>query len=101
MYKKKSLRGRGVLQKLTDLFDIPSSVLPWGMDIEIRNDHDVLVDGCTGITEYTTERIVFRSKGMCAIVEGEGFELYTFADGRVRVSGKVSGVMLKRGDSDD
>jgi len=101
MHKKKSMKGHGMLQRLTDILDIPSSVLPWGMDIEIRNDHDVLIDGCTGITEYTAERVVFKGKGMSVTVEGEDFELYTFADGRVRVSGKVSGLMLYRGDFDD
>lgn len=81
---------------IAEMLDVPSSILPWGMDIEIRNDRDVFVGGCVGVAEYTRERAVFDGKGMRVTVDGEGLELYTFADGRVRAAGRVTNVRLER-----
>lgn len=84
------------VEMIAELFDIPANVLPWGMDIEIRNDRDVFVGGCIGVSEYTRERVIFNGKGMRAVVDGDGLELYTFADGRVRAAGRVRNVRLER-----
>lgn len=81
---------------IAEMLDIPSNILPWGMDIEIRNDRDVFVGGCIGVAEYTRERAVFAGKEMRVTVDGEGLELYTFADGRVRAAGRVTNVRLER-----
>ena len=101
MRKRKRAGKRDAAERLVHLLDIPADVLPWGMDIEIKNDCDVFVNGCTGISEYSKDRVVFNGKGMRVVTEGEDFELYTFADGRVNVSGRVSTVTLERGDFDD
>lgn len=101
MSGKKRIDLRGAAERAAELFDIPVSALPWGMDIEILNDSDVFVTGCTGISEYTGERVIFGGKGMRVTVEGADFELFTFADGRVKVKGKVDRITLVRGRGDD
>ncbi len=85
-----------IAEKMADFFDIPTSALPWGMDMEIRNDRDLFIGGCTGISEYSENRIIFVGCGMKIRAEGEEFELFTFADGRVRLSGKIDSIFLER-----
>ena len=71
------------------------------MDVEIHSDHDVFVDGCKSISEYTKEKVVFCSRKMKVVAEGDDFELYTFSDGRVKVSGRVKTITLVREEEND
>ena len=87
---------RSVAERLVEAFDIPTSILPWGMDMEIRNDRDILVTGCTGIDEYSDKCVVFSGKGMRFICNGSDFELFTFADGRVKLNGSIDAVHIER-----
>jgi len=83
-------------ERVADFFDVPQNTLAHGMDVEIRSDRDVYVDGCRGIGEYTDERVVLRGGVMTVTVEGKNFELCAFADGRIRVRGRVRAVRFER-----
>ncbi|MBE6708010.1 MAG: hypothetical protein E7578_02050 [Ruminococcaceae bacterium] len=97
MSRAKRIDKRSIVEKITDIFDIPSSVLPWGMDMELRNDKEIFVTGCTGISEYSDNCVIFCGKGMKFICNGTDFELYTFADGRVKLRGTIETVHIERG----
>lgn len=67
-----------------------------GIDIDIKNDREVFVDGCIGVEEFTDEKVVFLGKGMRITVFGEKLELYTFSGSCVKASGIVRIVEIER-----
>lgn len=97
MSQKKRSNKISIAERIVEAFDIPSSILPWGMDMEIRNDRDILVTGCTGIDEYSDKRVIFSGKGMRFVCDGADFELFTFADGRLKLSGCIENICIVRG----
>ena len=86
----------GITERLADFFDVPQNSLAHGMDVEVRSDRDVYIDGCHSIAEYTDECVVLRGGIMTVTVHGSGFELCAFADGRIRVRGQVKEVSFER-----
>lgn len=72
-----------------------------GIDLSIRSDRSVYVDGCIGIDEFCKERVVFLGKGMNVTVNGCGIELYTFENGCIRASGEISCVEITRWEGND
>lgn len=97
-YKQKVKQG---MKKLSDIINLDGDSLHDGIDIEIISDRYVSVDGCISIEEYTDDIVIFKGKNMSVKVSGEKIELYTFANGRIRASGKIHKIELDRGDSDD
>lgn len=83
-------------EAVAELFDIPGRSLPHGMDVEIQNDRDVFAEGCTGIAEYSRDRVVLEGGRMRAVILGDDFELFSFSDGRLCVRGRVRSVELER-----
>ena len=97
MHKNK--HGGGIsIDKLKDSLTAPFGTGSDGLDIEIISDKYVNIDGCTKIKEYTDTVAVFAGKNMTAVVKGDKIELFAFADGRIRASGKISMVELNRGE---
>lgn len=96
MSNKRRNKLKLTMEKVADFFDVPTSALPWGMDLELRNDRDIYISGCTGIAEYSKHKVVFTGDDMTIIAEGEDFELFTFSDGRIRLSGKIEKIEIKR-----
>ena len=96
MLEKRGNKKKLLTEKIADFFDIPVAVFSWGMNFQIQNDRDLFVEGCTGISEYSENRVVFSGKDMEITAEGSDFELYTFADGRVKLSGKLINIHINR-----
>lgn len=67
-----------------------------GIDITVLSDREINVDGCIGIGEYTDETVTFIGKDMKLNVYGDDFELYTFAGGRIKASGKIRKIEYER-----
>ena len=72
-----------------------------GIDLELCSDRYINVDGCTEIEEYDDTYVVFRGKNMRVIVCGSNIELFTFADGRIKASGKLCKIILERDRDND
>ena len=72
-----------------------------GIDLELCGDRYINVDGCTEIEEYTNTCVIFRGKKMRVTVCGNNIELFTFADGRIKASGKIGKIILERERNDD
>lgn len=95
MHKRKG-RGR-IFDRLMHALDVPCDALPGNMSLEIIGDSDVIVGGCSGVSEYSGERVVLCSQSMTIGISGDGLELSTFADDIVRITGKVLNIEISRG----
>lgn len=95
MYERGEKMGSAI-KNIRDIVLKPVTRMTEGVDIEIIGDRDIFVDGCTGIDEFTDERIVFAGNRVRVIVEGFDFEIFTFADGRIKASGKICKIELER-----
>lgn len=67
-----------------------------GIDIQIISDRDIFLDGCYGIETFEEDRIVLLGKGIRVKIDGANFEIFTFADGRIKASGKIQNISLER-----
>ena len=83
-------------ERIAEYFDLPVTIFSWGMNFEVQNDRDLFVEGCTGISEYSDNCVVFSGKDMKIIANGEKFELFTFADGRVKLTGRITSIQIER-----
>ncbi len=68
-----------------------------GIDIDIKSDREIYVDGCIGVDEFTDEKVVFLGKEIKVTVFGDKLELYTFSGGCIKASGVVKTVEIERG----
>lgn len=89
-------RRRRLFDRLMQALDVPCDVMPGNMSLEIIGDSDVIVGGCTAISEYSDEKVILCGTKMRISVIGEQFELSAFADDVVKVSGKVSNIEINR-----
>lgn len=88
---------RGFIEKIMHKIDIPCDAAPGNMYLELICDRDVIVGGCTGISEYFSDKVTLCGGNVSISVSGSGLELFSFTDDRVKISGTVENISIKRG----
>lgn len=68
-------KGRSTLARLLEMPE--STILTGGLHIELHANHEALVEGCTGVLEYTDERVRLTAGNLVLQFIGTGLRLCT------------------------
>lgn len=77
-------------EKLSRLFELPQESVSSVPIFEIKGKNEVSVSGCTGILEYSEDRIVLALADGALEVLGKYLLLCDFRDGELSVRGEIA-----------
>lgn len=55
--------------------------------IEIVSNSEMLIDGCTGILDYSDDYIKLKLKRKCVLIFGSDLSVLSFEDERIKIGG--------------
>ena len=87
--------------KLGELFDIPVNAFSGMTTVEIRGFYEVMIQGCTGISDYSPSLCVLSTYQDNIVVCGKDLKLTVFSEDRIVVHGTVESVSRKEENCDD
>ncbi len=87
--------------KLGELFDIPVNAFSGMTTVEIRGFYEVMIQGCTGISDYSPSLCVLSTYQDNIVVCGKDLKLTVFGEDRIVIHGTVESVSRKEGSGGD
>lgn len=84
------------LQKLADGVELSDEMLPGVPVVEIAGENRVLIEGHSGVIEYSRERICVKVRYGTVCVCGCGLELTCMTGSQLVISGRIDCVQLQR-----
>ena len=81
--------------KLGELFDIPVNAFSGMTTVEIRGFYEVMIQGCTGISDYSPSLCVLSTYQDNIVVCGKDLKLTVFGEDRIVIHGTVESVSRK------
>ncbi len=84
---KKSFR-----DKMAEILDMPKDFIGDSPMVSMVGDREVMVEGCKGIIEYTTNTIRLNTTKYMIKISGVDMELKAVASEYIHVYGKIAGV---------
>ena len=90
-------RGKNLLRRLADAVDLPDEPLPGLPIVELAGDRRVLIEGHSGVLEYTTRCIRIRVRYGQVCVCGNGLHLARMTGEQLIISGCIEQISLARG----
>lgn len=81
-----------VSQRICERLDIPVGSFGRISFVEAAGNRELCISGCEGLRVYTDKKVVLELCDGVMTVRGEGLSLHSFSDGRVSVSGVISGI---------
>ena len=86
------------VKKLSELMALPVDVMTGIPVFTLRGHEELEADGCTGILEYSSERVVLAMKQEKMTVTGEGLLLTDFRNMTLLVQGNIRSVAFGEAD---
>lgn len=83
-------------ERLKSLADIPGE-LGNGFYLQMRGEHQLTVNGCRRILEYSPQRIVLAIKGFALVVCGECLICSSYFERAVGIEGVICSIQLDFG----
>ena len=81
-----------IRKKIADILSLPVDVISGIPVFTIRGREELEADGCTGILEYESDRVVLAVKGERLTVTGTELMLSDFYDTTLTVRGRIQSV---------
>lgn len=92
MLKNQKTKIGKLLKNSTRKLEFPASTLSKGAHIELFSNKSVLIDGCAGVIEYTSEFIKINiGKGSMSFV-GNNLQIKFFDDEQLSIDGEISNI---------
>ena len=92
MHGEREKRRRKLYEILADLCEVPPETVTDIPVFVLRGKHELEIEGCTGVREYTAGRIVLAVKKELFTVTGEKLELTDFSGDTLYIRGVISGM---------
>ena len=89
MTDKISRRKRKFYEILAEVCEVPADAVSKSPVFVLRGKHELEISGCTGIKEYTGERIVLKMKNDTFTVIGDNLELTDFLENVLYIRGNI------------
>lgn len=86
------------VKKLSEIMSLPVDVMTGIPVFTLRGHEELEADGCTGILEYSPERIVLTMKNERMTVTGDGLLLTDFRNTTLLVRGNIRSVTFGEAD---
>ena len=83
-------------ERIKSLADIPGE-LGNGFYLQMRGEHQLIVNGCRKILEYSPRRIRLSVKGFSLIISGEGLICSSYFERAVGIEGVICSIQLDYG----
>lgn len=90
-------RSKQFIGKIMGYADFPPVALGVESRMEINGSRSVNIEGCDGILEYDSDKIVMRLSDGVVTVNGEALELSRYGEKYIVINGKIKGVTLAGG----
>ncbi len=90
--QQEEARREGVGSSLARMLLIPESSLPGSVRIEMNANREAVVEGCSGILEYSEEVIRLTTGGMVIRFTGRGLSIGGMSHGYAVVTGMISSI---------
>lgn len=91
---------RRLKNKIAEVIDMPMSTMGTYPFIEIEGNRAIVVNGCTEIILYESEKTVLKLSDISLTVNGEGLSMDTFGGNTVKLSGKLYGIEMTENDKE-
>lgn len=78
--------------KIAEVIDMPMSAMGRYPFIEIEGNRTIVINGCTEILLYDSEKTVLRLSDIILSINGENLSMDTFGGNTVKMSGKLFGI---------
>ena len=89
MHRKTDERRRKLYEIIAEICEIPADAVFSVPVFVLRGKHELEITGCTGVKEYTGERIVLALKKELFTVTGDMLELTDFSDSVLYIRGNI------------
>lgn len=89
----KKRRGR-VSRRLSRIFDLPCEVFGGVSSMTLTSNAEMIVDGCTGVEEYESDKVKLVLCDQVLEVVGCDLRLNSFFGRQIRICGRISEVKL-------
>ena len=86
-------KGR-ISRRLSKMFDLPCEVFGGVSSITVTSNTEMLVDGCSGVEEYESDRVRLTLFDQNLEVVGSDLRLNSFFGRQIRICGRISEVRL-------
>ena len=80
---------RSVVEKISDEFDLPGSVVPGTSHIELSGNRYAVVEGCKGVLEYNDTAIKLNLGKTAVRFTGYGLTINTYCLEQAVISGDI------------
>ena len=78
--------------KMAEILDMPKEFIGDSPVVSIVGDREIMVEGCKGIIEYTTNTIRLNTTKYMIKISGADMELKAVASEYIHILGKIAGV---------
>lgn len=92
------MSGRKLLEKTAAALELPPEVALDAVKLSVVGDRELRAANHRGILIYESGRIVFRCNGGTVTVSGSGLRLTELNEERLRISGRILGILLPQGE---
>lgn len=89
-------RKRRWVQRLADGADLAGEPLPGVAVVELAGDRRVLIEGHSGVIQYSREQVCVKVSYGCVCICGCGLELTRMSREQLIISGRIDAVTLER-----
>ncbi len=95
----KKKKGR-FLTALTQKSELPLAYIGRCAELYWVGGRELTVDGCRCVLTYEDELIELSCGGGRYRIEGQGFELRSYFDGKMKITGRIDRIGLERGEGE-
>jgi len=88
----KPKRRESIVERASELFDLPGSVVSNMPKIEISGGRLILIENHRGVLEYSREEIAVNSLKSIIRIRGEGLEIKAMTANELLISGSFYGI---------
>jgi len=89
---EKNKRGKTVLSRAAELFDLPEEVISTLPHVEILGSGQFYMENHRGILSYSGEEIAVNGESLIVKICGSGLELVSMTGGALRIKGDIDRV---------
>ncbi len=89
---KKYGRLSSLTEKISDELELPKTVVPGTVHIEMNGNREAIVDGCRGIVEYDENIIRLNTGKYIVRFTGEGLMIKTLSLNQALVCGNITSI---------
>lgn len=79
-------------KNLRDIFDMPQSAFFGGVQIEIQNNKEAMIDGCKGVLEYNENTIKLACEKMSVKFSGRDMQIKTLSQNSALITGYIMNI---------